>query len=108
MKNRWVYIPVILSFILLVAHFSRNDQYLFLVLAAATPFLLILKKLWSRLVVQGALILGAFSWVWSTLDYIDIRQSTGEDYQRLAIILFSVAGFTLLSSVLLYLVKPKR
>jgi hypothetical protein len=107
-SNRWVFIPVIFSFLLLAAHFSRNDQFIFLAIAITIPFLLIIKKLWTRIIVQAALILGAFDWVWSTLDYIEVRKSIGEDYQRLAIILFSVATFTLISALLLYLVKFKK
>lgn len=105
MKNRWIYVPVILSFLLLVAHFSRNDQYLFMIISVLIPFLLWIKKTWAKTLVQAALVLGAFSWVWSTLDYIEIRKAMGEDYQRLAIILFSVAGFTLISAILIYFLR---
>lgn len=108
MKNRWVYIPVILSFLLMIAHFSRGNQYFLMILSAGVPFLLLIKDPLSKLLVQVTLLLGAMEWVWSTLDYIEIRKALGEDYRRLAIILFSVAGFTLISALLLYLLKPKN
>ena len=104
--NRWVFIPVILSFLILAAHFSRNDQTLLMIVSAVLPIMLIIKTLWARLVLQVALVLGALEWVWSTLDLIEIRKEIGEDWQRLAIILFSVAAFTLVSGLLLYLVRP--
>lgn len=107
-SNRWVFIPVIFSFLLLAAHFSRNDQFIFVILSLGIPFFLILKQAWAKIIVQAALILGAFKWVWSTLDYIDARKAIGDDYQRLAIILFSVAAFTLISGILLYLVKNRK
>lgn len=106
--NRWVFIPVILSFLILAAHFSRNDQTLLMIVSALLPIMLIIKTLWARLVLQVALVLGALEWVWSTLDLIEIRKGIGEDWQRLAIILFSVAAFTLVSGLLLYLVKPTK
>ncbi len=106
--NRWVFIPVILSYLILAAHFSRNDQFLLLILSVGIPALLSVKELWARYIVQAGLILGAFEWAWSTLDYIEIRKAIGEDYQRLAIILFSVAAFTLISGLLLYLVKQNE
>jgi len=104
--NRWVFIPVVLSFLIMAAHFSRNDQTLLMIVSALLPIMLIIKTLWARLVLQVALVLGALEWVWSTLDLIEIRKDIGEDWQRLAIILFSVAAFTLVSGLLLYLVKP--
>ena len=106
--NRWVFIPVILSYLILAAHFSRNDQFILLIIAVGIPVFLSVKQLWARYIVQAGLILGAFEWASSTLDYIDIRKAMGEDYQRLAIILFSVAAFTLISGLLLYLVKPRK
>ncbi len=106
-SNRWVFIPVILSFLLLAAHFSRNDQFILMLLSVGLPILLAVKKSWARMLVQIALLLGAFEWAWSTLDYIAVRKALGEDWQRLAIILFSVAAFTLISSLLLYLVRSK-
>lgn len=104
--NRWVFIPVILSFLIMAAHFSRNDQTLLMIVSALLPFMLIIKTLWARLVLQAALVLGALQWAWSTLDLIEIRKAVGEEWQRLAIILFCVAAFTLVSGLLLYLVKP--
>lgn len=108
MKNRWVYIPVIFSFLLLAAHFSYNNQVILLVLSLVFPLLLLLRKSWSRMLVQLALVAGAFEWAWSALDYIGVRRAIGEDYQRLAVILFSVAAFTLISGLLLYAVGMKE
>lgn len=106
--NLWVFIPVIISYLLLIAHFSRNNQFLLLLLAVGIPVFLSLKQLWARYIVQAGLILGTLEWTWSTLDYIEIRKAIGEDYQRLAIILFSVAAFTLISGLLLYLVRLRK
>ena len=106
-SNRWVFIPVILSFVLLGAHFSRNDQIILVILSLGLPLLLAVRKPWVLWVLQLALLLGSIEWVRSTIAYIDVRKSIGEDWQRLAIILFSVATFTLISGALLFFVKQK-
>lgn len=80
--NRWVFIPVILSFLILAAHFSRNDQTLLMIVSALLPIMLIIKTLWARLVLQVVLVLGALEWVWSTLDLIEIRKGIGEELER--------------------------
>ncbi len=105
--NRWVFIPVILSCLLLAAHFSRNDQFLLLVVSAGLPLLLAVKKPWGLWIIQLGLLAGALEWIFSTLNYIEVRKAIGDDWQRLAIILFSVAAFTLISGLLLFLVKRK-
>lgn len=74
----------------------------------AAPFLLLIRSTQVRTLIQILLLAGAFEWVWSTLDYMEVRKALGEDWQRLAIILFSVAGFTLGSGILLYWVKRKE
>ena len=106
-SNRWVFIPVILSFVILGAHFSRSDQIILVILSLGLPLLLAVRKPWSLWIIQLALLLGSIEWVKSTIAYIDVRKAIGEDWHRLAIILFSVAAFTLISGTLLFLVKQK-
>ena len=94
--NRWTFIPAVLSLLILGAHFSRNDQTILMILSVGLPLLLLVKKPWTIWILQLALLLGSIEWVWSTLDLIEVRKAIGEDWQRLAIILFSVAAFTLI------------
>jgi hypothetical protein len=107
-KNRnrkyiWLLIPAIFSLLVLAAHFSRQNQTYIGILALGLIPLLFLKKSWVLWSVQIALFIGSLEWVRSTLKYIEIRQQIGEDWHRLAIILFSVAAFTLISGLLLLL-----
>jgi hypothetical protein len=100
-------VPVVLSLLLLGAHFSRIDAGFLVVLPVILLALLFVRKPWSVRVVQGALILGGFEWVRSMLGYISVRQETGEDWARLAIILSVVGLFTILSGLVFFSKKLK-
>lgn len=92
-------IPVIMSYLLLAAHFSRNDSFLLVILSFGLLLLLLVRRHWVVWVSQAALILGALEWIRSMFGYITYRQSIGEDWVRLAIILTAVALFTGLSAL---------
>lgn len=86
--------PVIWSFGLLAAHFSRADMIPLVILSLAIPFLLFVRKPWVARGIQILLILGAAEWIRAMYGYIEIRKSAGEDWGRLAIILVAVALLT--------------
>ena len=54
---------------------------------------------WVARATQGVLVLGAVEWVRAAVSYVSARQDLGMPWGRLAIILGSVALFTLLSSM---------
>jgi len=89
--------PVLLSFLLLAAHFSRSGNTLLVVLSLSIPLLLLFRRPWIPILIQVILLLGAAEWIRSMINYIQYRRSIGDDYVRLAIILSFVALFTLLS-----------
>lgn len=101
-KYIWLLIPAIFSFILLAAHFSRQNLTVIGIAALALLPLLFVKRKSSIWILQIALLLGSAEWVRSTLKYIEIRKQIDDDWTRLAIILFSVALFTLISGLLLF------
>jgi len=101
-KYIWLLIPAIFSLILLAAHFSRQNTNYLAIISLAIPLLLFIKKRWVIWLVQAALLAGTFEWVRSTFNYIQIRKEIDDDWTRLAIILFSVALITLISSLLLF------
>ena len=88
-------LPVILSFGLLAAHFSRADMFPLVIISLAIPLLLLVKKAWAARSIQVLLFLGAAEWIRSMFGYIEVRKSIGEDWGRLAIILVTVAVLTL-------------
>jgi len=92
-------LPAILSALVLGAHASRNGWPLAVVLLlAATPTLLIVRRLWAVRVLQGALVLGAAEWMRTLLRLIDVRQAHGMPYVRMASILGAVAAVGLLGA----------
>jgi hypothetical protein len=95
-------LPVIISALLLAAHFLRADQLLLVVVSLAFPLLLLPRNKWATRVVQLILFLGALEWVGTLMGIIDERQVTGESWTAAAIILGSVALFTAASALPIY------
>ncbi len=92
-------IPVILSFLILGAHFSRDDMNLLMVIALVFPFLLFVKKSWVPKMFQIALVLGALEWLRSLYFYIQAYQENGQSWTRLLMIIGGVTLFTALSAL---------
>jgi hypothetical protein len=92
-------LPVIISFGLLAAHFSRAELLPLVIMSLAIPLLLLIRKAWAARTLQLLLLLGAFEWIRSMLGYIEVRKSIDDDWTRLAIILIVVALLTALSGL---------
>jgi len=99
MKNLLRLIPVILSFGLLAAHFSRAGLLPLMILSVLLPFLLLIRKSWVARSMQILLLLGAAEWIRAMFGYIEIRKEIGDDWGRLAIILVTVALLTACSGL---------
>lgn len=91
--------PVIFSFILLGAHFSRQDFPTLSILCFLIPLLLFIKRTWVIKLTQIFLVLGSIEWIRSIFYYINQRQELGESYIRLVIIIGIIALFTGLSAL---------
>lgn len=94
-------LPVIISFLLLAAHFSRADQTALVIISLLIPILLFIKRRIVLRLIQIILIAAGAEWIRSMLFYIDVRKTSGDDWTRLAIILTAVAIYTVLSGLLL-------
>lgn len=92
-------LPVIFSFLILSAHFSRAGLPILSVLCLLILFLLFIKRAWVARLIQIVLIIGSIEWIRSLFYYINQRQSIGEPYIRLVIILGLVTLFTGLSAL---------
>jgi apolipoprotein N-acyltransferase len=101
-------LPVIISFLLLAAHFSRNDVTPLVVISLALPFLLLVRRRWVPRLFQVLLILGGLEWARSTVMHISRRQAEGESWIRLAAILGAVALFTACSGLVFRNQKLRR
>jgi len=92
-------LPVILSFLLLGAHFYRSGMLVLTGLCLAVLFLLFIRKSWVPRLFQVLLLLGALEWLRSMYFFIAMRIAWGEPWTRLAIILGTVALLTALSGL---------
>lgn len=92
-------LPVILSCLLMSAHFSRANLNAIVLLWLVLPFLLFVKRKWVARLFQLLMIIGSIIWLDTTYRLITMRQALGESWTRLAIILGVVALFTLLSAL---------
>ena len=91
-------LPVVLSALVLAAHFFRSRQLPLVALSLALPFLLLVRKRWSARTVQVGLVLGALEWVRTLAFFAGQRMETGRPWGRLAVILGAVAALTALSA----------
>ena len=101
-------LPVLLSALMITAHFFRAGQWLQLVVAVAITMLLLVKERWVPLAVQGGLVLAAGEWLRTMYRMVEYRQAMGMDWRRLVLILGGVAFFTLLSTLVFRLPSLRR
>jgi hypothetical protein len=90
-------LPVIISFLLLGAHFYRAGAGFAAGVCVAFPLLLFLRKRWVPRLFQILLVLGALEWLITLYDFATIRIALEQAWARLALILGAVALFTALS-----------
>ena len=100
-------LPVVLVLAILAAHFYRAGAWVaFGVTIALLPILLI-RAPWAARVLQAALAIGAVEWIRTAAALVAIRQSLGQPYARLVIILGAVALATALCA-LIFQWRPVR
>jgi hypothetical protein len=92
-------IPVLLSFLLLAAHFYRAGLPVLSAFCALFPALLLVKKPWVPMVVQTALVLAAVEWLRTLIGVAQVRIGFDQPWARMAIILGCVMLFTGLSAL---------
>lgn len=89
------------------AHFLRAGNPVLTLLCLGMPFLLLIKKRWSWLLVQILVYLGAGIWAHTTLDLVRKRMAMGLPWIKPAIILGAITIFTALSGLVLNTAKVK-
>ena len=92
-------LPVILSFLLLGAHFLRAGLTPLTVLCVAALGLLFLRKSWVPRLFQVLLVLGALEWLRTAYYFVAVRIAWEQPWTRLAVILGTVALLTALSAL---------
>jgi hypothetical protein len=92
-------IPVILSSLIISAHFYRNDFVIVSIICLLSPLLLLFRKRWIPKLMTFLLILFTLEWVRTMLSYVDEYKLQERSYNKLVVILLLVILFTLLSSI---------
>ena len=93
------FIPVVLSLLLLLAHFLRGPNVLMLAAVVLLLALLFVRRRWAARLVQVALLLGALEWLRTLVRLTSDRLQAGEPVVRLVLILGAVACLTAFSTL---------
>lgn len=92
-------VPVILSSLLLAAHFFRAGNLAGVALCFVGLGLLFVRRPWAARAVQIGLVIAAAEWVRALVVFSAARRAMGEPWLRLVAILGGVALFTLASAL---------
>jgi hypothetical protein len=92
---------VILSFVLLAAHFSRHEIPFLMALSLLAPILLFVKRPWVPRLLQLLLVVGALEWVRTAAVLAARRIDVGAPWLRMVVILGAVALVTIGAAALL-------
>lgn len=87
-------LPVILSSLLLAAHFLRSGDLLFVLISLGFPFLLMKRQPWAVRIVQVMLVLGGLEWIRTLLILATERIQANQPWARMGVILLAVALWT--------------
>lgn len=101
-------IPLILSSLVMAAHFYRMGKLAVVVFVVIAPLLVITRELLAIRAVQVLLVLGAAEWIRTAYAIAQQREAIGEPVTRMLIILGAVALLTLLSALPLPLLAWRR
>ena len=100
-------LPVVLSFLLLGAHFYRYGLVPLTLACVAVLFLLFLRKTWVPRLFQVLLVLGVLEWLRTLYVLAAMRIAWDQPWTRLAVILGTVALLTALSGLVFRSAKLK-
>ncbi len=100
MKKVLLYVPVVLSIVILGAHFMRYGNSIGVFGSLVLIILLFVRRAWVARMVQVVLVLGALEWVRTLYELVQWRAAQGEPATRMVIILGVVAAVTFGSALL--------
>ena len=95
-----MYFPVVLSLLVLGAHFLRFGNWIGVFAALLLIVLLFLRRPWVARLMQAVLVLGALEWLRTAYELGHIRALHGQPYGRMLVILGIVAAVTFCSALL--------
>lgn len=91
--------PIVLSFLVLGAHFLRSSNYVLVAVCVVLIMLPFVPQRWAARTVQAALVLATLVWIWTLVLIVQERIAYGAPYTRTAIILGAVAVWTVASTL---------
>ena len=91
-------LPVLLSILLLGAHFLRAGNVALVLITLAIPLVLLIRRPWAAHMVQIELIVGGAEWVRTLISLVLVRQAMGAPWTRLALIPGGVAMLPICSA----------
>ena len=100
-------IPVVVSFLLLAAHFLRQGNLVVVGVCLVLPAFLLVRRPWVTYLLSFALLLGGIEWLRTLLAIASRRQMIGDPWERMVAILGAVTSLTLFS-ILVFLNKKVR
>jgi len=92
-------LSVIVSMLLLGAHFYRAGSVVVASVIAALPLALLIRRAWIARLFQVVLVLGALEWCRTLFTIAQMRIAFDQPWWRMALILGAVALFTGLSAL---------
>ncbi len=90
---------VVVSLLVLAAHFLRGGHPLVVLVLLLTPLLLVGRRSWAQRVLQIVLVLGALEWIRTAVALTSARLQAGEPFLRMVAILTVVAALSILSAI---------
>lgn len=108
MKKVLTYVPVVLSLVVLGAHFMRYGNPVGVIGSAVLIALLFVRQPWVARLVQMALVLGALEWAHTAYQLTQVRIALDQPFIRMVIILGVVAAVTACSALLFQTQTMKR
>jgi len=103
-----IYVPVVLSLVVLGAHFMRYGNFIGVFGSLVLIALLFVRRPWVARLMQVVLILGALEWVRTLYELAQVRAAHGQPFTRMIVILGVVAAVTFCSALLFQTPALKR
>ncbi len=101
MRKALYFILIVLSLVVLGAHFLRDGNMPLVAACLILIGLLPVRHVLVARLVQIALVLGTLEWLWTLYRLVEVRVALGQPYLRMTIILAVVAAISLCSALLL-------
>ena len=100
--------PVLLSCLLLGAHFLRGGNTIMTMVCLAFPLLLLVRRPWIPPLMQLGMFLGSLVWIQTLLVQASVRQARGVPVTRYVAIMAGVTLFTGVSALVFMLPSLRR